>query len=74
MEAIISYKPNAQKRPGLFDRILTQEVLLDICLLVTGQSRFRVVKDHSTYNKGRLLFIEYAGIVNYVSLSEASIE
>ena len=74
MEAIITYRPNAQKTPGLFDRILTEEVLLDICQLVTGQSRFRIVKDRSTYNKGRLLFIEYAGIVNYVSLSEASIE
>ena len=74
MEAIITYRPNAQKTPGLFDRILTEEVLLDICQLVTGQSRFRIVKDRSTYNKGRLLFIEYARIVNYVSLSEASIE
>ena len=74
MEAIITYRPNAQKTPWLFDRILTEEVLLDICQLVTGQSRFRIVKDRSTYNKGRLLFIEYAGIVNYVSLSEASIE
>mgnify|MGYP002623285139 CR=1 FL=1 len=74
MEAIITYRPNAQKTAGPFDRILTEEVLLDICQLVTGQSRFRIVKDRSTYNKGRLLFIEYAGIVNYVSLSEASIE
>lgn len=74
MEAIITYRPNAQKTPGLFDRILTAEVLLDICKLVTGQNKYRVVKDRSTYNKGRLLFIEYAGIINYVSLSEASIE
>lgn len=73
MEAIITYRPDAQKTPGLFDRILAREVLLDICQLVTGQSRFRVVKDRSTYNRGRLLFVEYEGIVNYVSLSEASI-
>lgn len=74
MEAIITYRPDAQKTPGLFDRILTDEVLLDICLRVTGQSRFRVVKDSSTYNRGRLLILEYEGVVNYVSLSEASIE
>jgi len=74
MEAIITYRPDAQKTPGLFDRILTNEVLLDICLRVTGQSRFRVVKDNSTYNRGRLLILEYEGVVNYVSLSEASIE
>lgn len=74
MEAIITYRPDAQKTPGLFDRILTNEVLLDICLRVTGQSRFRVAKDNSTYNRGRLLILEYEGVVNYVSLSEASIE
>ena len=74
MEAIITYRPDAQKTPGLFDMILTREVLLDICQLVTGQSRFRVVKDRSTYNRGRLLLVEYEGIINYVSLSEASID
>ena len=74
MEAIITYRPDAQKTPGLFDRILTQDVLTDICLLVTGQRHYRVVKDRSTYNKGRLLFVEYNGIINYISLSEASIE
>ena len=74
MEAIITYRPDAQKTPGLFDMVLTREVLLDICQLVTGQSRFRVVKDRSTYNRGRLLFVEYEGIINYVSLSEASID
>lgn len=73
MGAIITYRPNAQKTPGLFDRILTREVLADICQLVTGQSRYRVVKDYKTYNRGRLLFVEYGGIVYYVSLSEASI-
>lgn len=72
MEAIITYRPNAQKTPGLFDRILTREVLADICQLVTGQSRYRVIKDYKTYNRGRLLFIEYGGIVYYVSLSEVN--
>lgn len=73
MEAIITYRPDAQKTPGLFDRLLTNEVLLDICLRVTGQSRFRVVKNRSTYNRGRLVFLEYGGIVNYISLSGANI-
>lgn len=73
MRAIITYRPNAQKTPGHFDRVLTQDVLADICQLVTGQRHFRVVKDRSTYNQGRLLLIEYAGFVNYVSLSEEDI-
>lgn len=74
MEAIITYRPDAQKTSGLFDMLLTREVLLDICQRVTGQSEYRVVKDLSTYNRGRLLLVEYDGIINYISLSEASIE
>ena len=30
MEATITYRPDAQKTPGLYDRLLTREVLLDI--------------------------------------------
>ena len=74
MIATITYRPDAQKTPRLFDRILTREVLTDICLRITGQSQYHIAKDLSTYNRGRLLFVEYNGIVNYVSLSEASIE
>ncbi len=74
MAAIISYRPNAQKTPGLYDSILTSQVLDDICLKVTGQSDYTVVKDTSAYNKGRLIFVEFEGIVNYVSLSEVRIE
>lgn len=74
MEATITYRPDAQKTPGLFDRILTKEVLTDICRLVTGQNQYRIVKDRSTYNKGRLLYVEHDGIIYYVSLSEANIE
>lgn len=74
MIATITYRPNAQKTPGLFDVILTKDVLTDICQRVTGQRNYRVVKDLSTYNKGRLVYVEYNDIINYVSLSEISIE
>lgn len=74
MIATITYRPNAQKTPGLFDVILTDSVLTDICQRVTGQSHYRVVKDSSTYNRGRLIYVEYDNIVNYVSLSEIRIE
>lgn len=73
MIATITYRPNAQKTFGLFDRILTEAILSDICMLVTGQSQYRVVKDTSTYNKGRLVYVEYNNVINYVSLSETSI-
>lgn len=71
--AIITYRPNAQKTANLFDQILTQEILLDICLRITGQPNFRVVRDNSTYNRGRLVLVEWAGVKNYVSLSETEV-
>lgn len=74
MTATITYRPDAQKTPGLFDELLTREILGDICLRVTGQCKFRIEKDWSTYNRGRLLTVEYDGFVYYVSLSEESIE
>lgn len=73
MIATITYRPNAQKTPGLFDILLTNSVLADICQRVTGQSNYRVVKDRSTYNKGRLVYVEYDDILYYVSLSEENI-
>ena len=74
MIATITYRPNAQKTPGLFDAILTDTILTDICQKVTGQNKYRIVKDKSTYNKGRLVYVEYEGVINYISLSEVSIE
>lgn len=74
MIATITYRPNAQKTPGLFDIILTDDILSDICQKVTGQNQYRVVKDKSTYNRGRLVYVEYNNVVNYVSLSEISID
>ncbi len=73
MKAIITYRPDAQKTPKLFDVILTKDVLKDICLRITGQDNFQVRKDRSTYNKGRLLYVEYDNIVYYISLSEINI-
>lgn len=74
MVAVITYRPDAQKTPGLYDRILTNEILRDICARVTGQNDFVLIRDTSTYNKGRLIIIEYEGVKNFVSLSEVSVE
>lgn len=62
MIATITYRPNAQKTPGLFDAILTDAILTDICQKVTGQNKYRIVKDRSTYNKGRLVYVEHEGV------------
>ena len=74
MIATITYRTNAQKTPGLYDTILTDAVLKDICQRITGQNNYRVVRDLSTYNKGRLVLVEYHNVIYYVSLSEISIE
>lgn len=74
MIATITYHPDAQKTPGLFDEILTEEILKNICLRVTGQTQYKVIKDKSTYNKGRLIYVDYNNVINYVSLSEVNIE
>lgn len=74
MIATITYRPDAQKTPGLYDIILTRDILDDICRRVTGQNIYRVVKDRSAYNKGRLIHIEYNNVVYYVSISEINIE
>jgi hypothetical protein len=73
MKATIVYNPNAQKTPGLFDRVLTPQVLQDICVRVTGQCNYKVIKDNSSYNKGRLVYIHYNGCINYITLSESVI-
>lgn len=73
MEAIIRYKVHSQKIKSYFSDILKPEILVDICFLVTKQKCFKVVKDNEGYNKGRLVTIEYDGVMNYVSLSETQI-
>ena len=74
MIATITYRPDAQKKPGLYDVILSDDILSDICYRLTGQNQYRVIKDRSTYNRGRLIVVEYDNVVYYVSLSEISIE
>lgn len=74
MAAIMTYRPDAQKTPGLYDRILTREILKDICVRITGQEDFCVVRDTSTYNKGRLITVEYGNVKSFVSVSEVSVE
>ena len=73
MIAKIVYRPGAQKTPGAFERILSYEILRDICIRVTGQEHFEIVHDTTMYNMGRLLYVFYNGTVNYVSLSETVI-
>ena len=75
MAAIITFNANSQKRgAGYFSELLSSELLQDICRLVTGQNNYETRIIHESYNKGRLLVIDYNGVRNYVTLSEVSNE
>ncbi len=73
MNATISYRTNTQKVHNGFKHILTPEVLQDICFRLTGQTNYVVVENTDTYNKGRLLTLEYNGFTHYITLSEINI-
>lgn len=74
MNAIISYRPNTQKISLGFKRVLSPEILRDICVRLTGQTSYVIEELAGSYNQGRLLTVLYNGITNYVSLSESRIE
>ena len=66
---LVRYNINAQKRSGYFAQILTSDVLEDICFKATGCREFEVVTESESYNKGRLVTIEYNNVLYYVTLS-----
>ena len=70
MGAIISYNIHSQKIPYLYRSLLTPDILKDITMRVTGQPHYELNEIATGYNHGRLIYITYQGIVNYVSLSE----
>ena len=74
MTAIISYRTNTQKIPLGFKRVLSPEILKDICVRITGQTDYVIEEQTDSYNKGLLLTVQYNGITNYVSLSETKID
>lgn len=74
MSAIISYRPNTQKIHNGFKNTLTQAILGDICLRITGQSTYTVCELNDTYNKGRLLTLSHNNITHYITLSESRID
>lgn len=74
MGAIVSYRINSQKSKGYYDQVLTKSILDDICRQVTGEANYQLVKQDDTYNKGRLVTINYNGWNFYITLSETSIK
>ncbi len=74
MYAIITYRPDSQKIKGSIKASLSDEILKSICKATTGQTKYKCIEDTQTYNKGRLVVIDYNGKRHYVSLSEESLD
>lgn len=70
MIATITYNRNTQKSTDGFRSLLTQDILTDICVRLTGQRNYIVVELTVGYNKGRLLTLEYGNMTHFVTLSE----
>lgn len=62
-------KNNAQKGGYYYKDILTDKVLKDITLKVTGETEYTVEFDDEDYNRGRLAILHYKENKNYISLS-----
>ncbi len=74
MKAIITYRPNSQKSKGTIRDALTMNVLNDICKLTTHQTAYIVKEDNTSYNRGRLVIVDYENCRSYVTLSERKFE
>ena len=73
MNVTISYRPDTQKIKGGFRNVLSHYILQDIAMRIAGTTSYAVNELTDTYNKGRLLIVEYNRTVNYVSLSEVDV-
>lgn len=67
-------KNKFQKRSDLYEDILTNGILQDVCERITGLADFTVEFDDSGYNIGRLATLEYGGCISYISFSEFEIK
>lgn len=73
MKATITYHVNSQKIIGYYKQVLSDSILEDICLRVTGQRSYVRNEIQDGYNKGRLIIVEYGNSKFYVTLSEIKI-
>lgn len=70
MTPTITYHVHSQKQRNYYHEILTNEILRDICVRVTGCQTYNKIEIPTNYNKGRLILIEYNNTRYYVTLSE----
>ena len=67
-------KNKFQKRKELYEDIITNEILSDICERLLGTSSFEVNFDNESYNKGRLALLTFKKKEYFISFSEINIE
>lgn len=70
MKPIFKIKSNAQKGGYSFKEILTEDILRDVCIKLTGKNEYNVIFDDTGYNKGRLAILEYRNKKHYISFSD----
>jgi hypothetical protein len=63
-------KNKFQKRPDLYQEILTPNILADVCQRLTGTSGYTCDFDNTGYNKGRMATLRYGGKVFFISFSD----
>jgi hypothetical protein len=63
-------KNRFQKKVILYSDFLTEDVLKDVCLIVTGKAHYTYEFDNEGYNIGRMAVLEYNGKKTYISFSE----
>lgn len=66
-------KNKFQKRSELYQDILTEDILRDVCHRLTGKRDYTVTFDDNGYNIGRLATLEHNGTISYISFSEFEI-
>lgn len=64
---------NNFQKGGKYQDLLTQKILSDVCLKITG-TKYYTVEFIDIINKGRQAKLLYDGVVNYISFSENRIQ
>jgi predicted restriction endonuclease len=66
-------KNNFQKRSEHYQDILTEDVLRDVCMQLTGERNYDAIWDNIGYNIGRLAILKHNNHIDYISFSEFEI-
>jgi len=63
-------KNRFQKRSGLYQNVLTPDILSDVCLKITGSSEYECTFDNNGYNKGRMATLQFNSTIAFITFSD----